>query len=213
MTDNLIASPLQGVDHVKVFADIMESGISAIELNQLMMYIIDVTSSVALPYLAEQFDLLGYKGWRLAINEDQQRDLLKKAVELHKYKGTPYAIKNALVTIGYGVPEITEGIGTLPSTNVYDGSFAYDGSVYYTDPSDPLFNWAIFSVVLDLGDSKGLSPSQLSLILALIDEYKNVRSYLAGVSFKSSLSEVIDTNENLSLTITDTLNNVTEIEL
>lgn len=72
-----------------------------IDLTKLLVYIVDLVDASALPYLGAQFDVLGYKGFRLANTEDDKREIIKRAIELHRYKGTEWAIKEALKSIGF----------------------------------------------------------------------------------------------------------------
>ncbi|WP_254592988.1 phage tail protein, partial [Pectobacterium polaris] len=61
-----------------------------IDLNALLVYLIDIADSSALPWLAEQFSLFG-DGWELAESDDSKRALIKAAIDLHRNKGTPWS--------------------------------------------------------------------------------------------------------------------------
>ncbi len=39
---------------------------------------------------------MGYEGWLNTKTDDEKRALIKKAIELHRYKGTKYALNNVL---------------------------------------------------------------------------------------------------------------------
>jgi P2-related tail formation protein len=66
----------------------------------------------------------GYRGWLLADTEAQKRELLKVAIELHRYAGTPFAIEKALQSVGFIGATIIENPVALFR---YDGLFNYDG--------------------------------------------------------------------------------------
>lgn len=185
-----LSTAIRDAPHLMAFIDITQAALDAIDLSPLLMYVIDTTSSEALPYLAKQLDVLGYKGWALATNEQEQRELLKKAIELHRYKGTPWAIKEALKSVGFGGAEIIEGISTVSRTGIYKRN----GSIRYNTQN--LYDWALFSIVVDLGETKGVTADQTALALKLIDEYKNVRSKLVGINFKVTISETQTINDN-----------------
>ena len=193
ISDSILASGLQNSEHVKAFDIIFRNNVEGLDLNPLLIYMIDTVPAAALPYLAEQFDILGYKGWRFAVTEQQQRDLLKKAIELHRYKGTPWSIKESIRRAGYADAAIYEGVGQF-----LDGTWLLNASVTLNG----LGNWACFRVIFDLGNDKGISAQETSDIQELVNEYKNARSKLVDISFIKGIDEVVDIAEELQFTIT-----------
>lgn len=183
--DNILASGISTYDHLAVFDKIAKARIDMIEIESLLVYIIDTVPSSALQTIAEQFNVMGYKGWSLTTSDSEKRSLIKKAIELHRYKGTPWAIKEALKSVGYAGATIQEHVGIN-----YDGQYDYDGDVSYGTS-----NWAKFSIQLDLGDNKGISSDQITTIVALINEYKNVRSHLITVSFAATLEDSVSIDD------------------
>ncbi|MDI1471939.1 putative phage tail fiber protein [Thermodesulfovibrio sp. N1] len=87
--------------------------LGSIDLTPLLIYIIDHVDSSALPHLAWQFHI---EGWELAETDKEKRTLIKRAIELHRYKGTPWAVKEAIKACGYEA-DISEW-------------FQYDGQPY-----------------------------------------------------------------------------------
>ena len=67
-----------------------------LDLTRLLIYWLDDVDVSALPHLAKQFHVLGLEGWDYAMTETEQRELLKQAVELHRYKGTPWAVRQGI---------------------------------------------------------------------------------------------------------------------
>lgn len=190
---NILASGISNVEHLKVFDQIAEERFAELDLSVLLIYMIDTVPAAALPILGEQFDLLGYKGWNFVdADEAQQRELIKSAIELHRYKGTPWSIKEALRRIGFGGAEIIEGFGQL-----YDGSFYHNGLVMYNGA----YGWANFRVIFDLGNVKGISAQQTADLQALIAEYKNVRSSLVDLAFAKNIEEQVTIGEEFEFTI------------
>lgn len=179
MANNILASGVANADHIKKLDQLAADRFAAVPLEVLLIYMIDTCPVEALPILADQFDVLGYKGWRLATSEEDQRDLLKRAIDLHRHKGTIWSIREAVKALGYADIEIIEHAGwTYSGVISYDGSYPYSGS-----------HWAVFRAVLDLGDDKGITAQQSADLVATINEYKNVRSHLLDLSFISSLSD------------------------
>lgn len=138
-----------------------------LDLTALDIYNIDSVPASVLYDLADQFNVLGYRGWLLADTEQQRRTLIKNSIELHRTAGTPFAVKQSLASVGYPNVEIIENPGLR-----YDGSATYDGSQSYTGAA-----LGQFIVILDT-ERSGVSKSQIQLIIALINEWKNTRSQL-----------------------------------
>jgi phage tail P2-like protein len=103
----------------------------------------------------ELLDLLGWQfhieGWDLAKTVEEKRKLIKSAIELHRYKGTPYAIKKVLEALGLQ-GEVKEW-------------YQYGGESYHFK--------------IDLGvQNREITPELRDKLLRLINEYKNERSWL-----------------------------------
>ena len=141
--------------------------ITQLNLSVLDVYNLDAVPVSALYDLADQFNVLGYRGWLLAETEAQRRTLIKNSIELHRTAGTPFAVKQALASVGYPNATIIENPGLR-----YDGSASYDGSNQYTGAA-----FGQFIVVL-AADRAEVSASKIDLIIALINEWKNARSHL-----------------------------------
>jgi hypothetical protein len=137
---------------------------------------IDDVDPSALIHLAEEFNVLGRRGWALCETDEQKRNLIKRAIALHRYAGTPWAILSALEAVGFPDAEIDEN---PPAT--YNGAIAYDG---FDDYGGRL--WGGFKVFLDISQRPLLASAQLRLIRDLILEWKNARSHLVGIGFRLS---------------------------
>lgn len=151
---NILPDPLR-VHHIEAFDLLCAQRLDNLQLDALLIYLIDSVNSQALYYLAVQFDLLGYKGWKLADTDSKKRALIKSAIDLHRYKGTIYAIKKALSALGYPNAIITEHVG----------------------------HWATFKLQLNIGNNI-LNPQAIADIAAVVNEYKNVRSHFFGIEFE-----------------------------
>lgn len=189
--DNIVASGISNREHLTAFDRIAEARFLALEIEKVLIYIIDTVDADALLPLAEQFDLMGYRGWKLAKTEQEKRDLIKRAIELHRYKGTPYGVKEALRSIGFENTIIQERIG-----NLHNGVLTHNGSVNHGGG-----NWATFRVIFDLGNTNGISSVQTADLLALIEEYKNVRSHLLGYSWRATLDDEVATSEEFQIKV------------
>jgi phage tail P2-like protein len=64
-------------------------------LPKLLVYRLDDVDASLLPHLAWQFHVMGVEGWDIAADDAARRALVRSAFELHRYKGTPWAVKKA----------------------------------------------------------------------------------------------------------------------
>ncbi len=178
--DNLIADSIKNVPHLAAFDELAANRLDGIDISPVLINLIDTVPASALPALAEQFDVLGFKGYKFANTESDKRDLIKRAVELHRYKGTPWAIKESLKSINIMDATILEGIFHF----VYNGLYVYDGSASYGE-----VQWPQFRVLVDASSLSLVNMALYRDIIILVEEYKNVRSHLVDISFKINLND------------------------
>lgn len=177
----ILADSINYIPHLQAFDLLVKKRFTDLQLDRLLVYIIDNVDADAIPYLADQFDVLGYKGFKLASNETEQREIIKRAIELHRYKGTLWAVREALTSIGFGDAVIEEHV---------------EG------------HWAKFRVTIDLAD-RALNVLEIDELVNMIGEYKNVRSHLADLSytlvFGDDLIITDEETDNPSVDDTDTV--------
>ena len=195
---NSIATGISNVDWFEAINQTAKARFESLDLSAVLMYIIDNCPESALFYLAGQFDVLGLKGWNIAQTEAERRELIKRAIELHRFKGTPFSIKEAVKSVGFDDIEIIEGVGVD-----YDGEYDYDGTITYAGG-----NWATFRVIIFLPNDFTIDAGNLELTRDLILEYKNARSHLVGITFRLVFNDTIEPNDDfldLGDPITDNL--------
>ena len=107
-----------------------------------------------LPVLAASFDIDG-------LNENEARELIKNAYEIHYYSGTFYSLNKALSAL-YADAKVKEW-------------FDYAGLPYH------------FKLELD-ASKNGVRPHTLKRSDEIINTYKNVRSVYDGASIKATAS-------------------------
>ncbi|EPF5857490.1 phage tail protein I [Escherichia coli] len=146
--------PLASDERFSILANIAAERFAQLDLTALMVYLIDQVDASALPALAEQFHVQGQEGWLFTTDEREKRELIKQAIELHKYKGTIWAVRRVL--------EILSLPGTISEW------FEYGGRAYF------------FKVDIALVD-KGLDENLFNDLVELIHEYKNTRSKLEAL--------------------------------
>jgi len=119
----------------------------------------EIEDDRVLDLLAWQFHIEGYDQ---AQTTQEKRNLIKNAIELHRYKGTPYAIKKVFQALGMDV-DLQEW-------------FDYNGDPYR-------FKVLVKSIIQD--------EETYSRLIELINEYKNVRSWLDAIGLHREYSQTL----------------------
>lgn len=166
--------------------------LGTLDITPVLIYMIDNVASSALPHLAEQFHVSGDEGWLLAGTEADRRTLIKRAIELHRHKGTPWAVKEAIRALGYLDVALQERLPVV----VYDGQAAYSGSEDFGGGTQ----WALFDVLIDIGESKTLTQDNITRLVNAVNEWKNTRSHLRKISFSTSVTDIAAVSETQQLT-------------
>ena len=107
VTDSVLPSPLQNQRFL-----VLESLLKRLDSLPpfALIMLIDITPKSALTAFADHFSLIG-DGWEFAKGETEQRELIKGAIQIHRHKGTPWAIKRTLALLGFGDCELEERFG------------------------------------------------------------------------------------------------------
>jgi len=150
-TIELFPPNLREDKNVQAFAEILDRVFSELteeDLQKLFVYAIDSQPESVIDWLAWQFHVEGYE---LAQSLEEKRNLVKNAIELHRYKGTRYAIEKVLET--------------LKLQGKVQEWFEYGGEPYR------------FKVDLGIQDRE-ITPELRDKLKKLIEEYKNERSWL-----------------------------------
>ncbi len=173
----ILADSIAYLPHLNAFDLLVKQRFSELQMDALLVYLVDTVEESALIYLANQFDVMGFKGFGLAHTVDEKREVIKRAIELHRYKGTIWAIKQALTTIGYPLQN-TAGVPAIVITEHVGG------------------HWARFKVTVELGGNP-ISVASIADLVRMITEYKNTRSWLDEISFTLALEdEAVITDES-----------------
>lgn len=145
-----------------------------------------------LPYLAWS---LSVDFWELADSEEAQRELIRGAIQWHRKRGTPWAIKQALAAFGYPVLELIEQADyhaqwVAAGGHVLDGSWSLDGSVVLSTPDTAsngqivrrtaLNHWAQYAIRLNATSGIWTREHQRK-IRALAENFAPARSELVSL--------------------------------
>jgi P2-related tail formation protein len=95
-----------------------------------------------------------------------QRSLIKMAIRLHRYRGTPWSIKTALGMLGW------------TSVSILEGQTSWGGTEYPASEG-----WAVFRVIIQLQSAQSIDPSSTANATATINCFKPARSLLDALFF------------------------------
>ena len=177
----IIASALTDNELAQAFSEMVAERWDNWDLTPFLPYLVDTVAATALPYLADQFDVEGLRGFAIAIDESQQRDLIKKSIALHKFIGTPWAIREACRTVGFPVIILEEGVTAKP-----DGPESPD-------------DWARFRVLVAADMARYISEDDNRKLRLFVEYYKNERSHLAELGYYQPLAEQLAIHEGLDI--------------
>ena len=129
----------------------------------------DTCPAALLPWLAWS---LSVDEWDAGWPEDVKRAAIRASVGVHRRKGTPGAVLDALRSAGYGEAVIIERFGH----DYYDGARLHDGSITYAPPD----HWAEYRVKLD----RPISNAQANQVRAILSTIAPARSHLKVLDFQ-----------------------------
>ena len=154
MLKELLPLSIAKDEKIQAMADACDAELEKIDANAEIPAILSRIDELPEPVL----DLLGWQfhveGWELAQSIEEKRTLVKQAIELHKHKGTKWAIKKVL--------EILNLSGKIQEW------FEYGGEPYK------------FKVDLGVQDRE-ITPELRDKLIQLINKYKNERSWLEEI--------------------------------
>lgn len=162
--EDLLPPPLATDTRCQLLAQ-LASRLQQIDLTPLLVYLIDLTEARALPHLAEQFALTGDNGWQLAESEEAKRKLIKSAIELHRLKGTPWAVREVIRNLGFGEVQLLEG------------SAGIEEHLLENYPKET--RWALYRVVL----SQALTNDQAASLRKTLVSFAPARCELFSLDY------------------------------
>lgn len=146
------------------------------DIENLFLYNIDQLPMSFVRYLAWQYRI---EAWQDLETESAQRDAVRNAIELHRKKGTPWAVEHAVSRLGYESVILNEGSGF----GTYDGTYTYSGAKQYGADD----TWPLFQVCLDLSDHP-FDEAVRDRIYRAVNTYKNLRSHLEYLCWPVSIT-------------------------
>ncbi len=144
--------------------------LSLTEKQQIMTTLVELLDDNFIDLLAEKWSVTGYDGMFVADSAQSKTELIKNAVKLHRYKGTPWSIREVLRRLGFGEIEIDEGL-TLRN---YDSN-----QTVARIPKDE--RWACYAIRL----TRPITNQQAKEIRKVLINYAPARCLLAVLDYKA----------------------------
>ncbi|MEW6560665.1 MAG: phage tail protein [Pseudomonadota bacterium] len=159
----------------------LSARLESLPADKVLTHLVDRVDERLLPTLAWGWHVTDLEGWRLADTPAKRRQLLARAIALHRKKGTPWSIRRMLEIAGFGAgSRISEG----RIERRFDGAIFADGSEVYGGHS-----WAEFAIDIYLGDTAGLDAETPARIRAIVEEWKPVSRHLTRLAFHADVSD------------------------
>ena len=159
--------------HYKMLAD-LGLRFNGIDTVKLMPRLVELVAPEHLELLAESRSILGADGYWLAESDQMRRRLIKGAYELHRYKGTPWAVREIVRRLGFGEVQIIEGMGNKH----HNGEITRDGT-YSHGHSD---RWAHYRIVMN----NVITNDQAALLRRTLRAFAPARCILAALDYQAS---------------------------
>lgn len=144
-----------------------------LDTPKLMPRLVDLVVPEHLELLAESRSILNEDGYWLAESDSARRKLIKGAYELHRYKGTPWAVREIVRRLGFGEVQIIEGMGNKK----HNGQITRDGKYSYGH-SD---RWAHYRIIMN----HPITNDQAFLLRKTLAAFAPARCVLAALDYQS----------------------------
>ena len=144
------------------------------DVARLMPRLINLVAPEHLVMLAESRSILGVDGYWLAESDQMRRRLIKGAYELHRYKGTTWAIREIVRRLGFGEVQIIEGMGNKR----HNGEITRDGR-YAHGHRD---RWAHYRIIM----ANVITNDQAALLRHTLRAFAPARCVLAALDYQAA---------------------------
>lgn len=173
MANHQLPPALAGDERFNHLCELLDESLNGLDLNALLVYLVDLVKPKLLPILADQFSMLDEAAWLLAESADAKRSLIKNSAELHRFKGTPWAIREVIRLLGFGEVTLQEGLGN----QVRNGLIVRDGTHVHGDPT----SWPLYRVFL----KRPITNDQATLLRRLLLSVAPARCRLVALDYQS----------------------------
>lgn len=117
---------------------------------------------------------LSVEAWQDARSDDAKRALILNSIEIYRHKGTPWAIRLLIRSLGFGEVDIIERIGG----RTHDGTFRRNGVYPHASLAS---SWATYMVALQ----RPITNAQAERLRKLLPSVAPARCHLVALRYAS----------------------------
>ncbi len=124
---------------------------------------------------------LPWLAWSLSVDEwdgdwpeEVKRTVIRASIDIHRRKGTLWAVKSALTAAGYGDAVVTEFFGA----DFYNAVYLHDGTITYTNAD----HWAEYRIRM----LRPLSIAQAAVVRRILNKVAPARCVLKLFDFSQA---------------------------
>lgn len=171
-------APIQNNEHLLALARSISDEIETYPSEVFLTFLMQITPTEGLTAMATDLGVNGIGGFAQAATEQERRDVLQNAIRTRSKVGTPWALKQAIQTLGYSEPILIEGAADAPV--VYNGGNNYNGILQYQGGNG---GWATFTVILPEAELVSLTQSEIDLLVKYVNHWKRACTKLIGIGY------------------------------
>lgn len=160
-------------ERFSLLCELLQESFAEIDLSVMLVYLVDQVQAELLPVLADQLSLLDETAWRLAESEGARRELIKGSIALHRYKGTPWAVREVVRRLGFGEISLFEGLSGRPR----NGSIQRNGIYFHGEKSA----WSQYRVFLE----RPITNDQATMLRRALIDQAPARCRLVSLDFQA----------------------------
>ena len=193
-----IGSYLQDYPHLVAFIDTGRAMIADVPVEAVIIFLPQVVDADALEILLDEWQV-NLPG--IGDSTDQvKRDMIESAMQLHRFKGTPWAIREVFRIAGMPVIEILEAAELDAHNQRFYGSFIYGGGATYGPHAA---HWAQYAVRFNLADTTQPIPNSLSQSMVdVLRRFAPARCELMWLAAETSITNATASmSDNLNLAV------------
>lgn len=165
----------------------LSARLETLPVDKALTHLVDAVDERLLPALAYGWHVTDLEGWRLADTTDKRRALLRRAIAMHRKKGTPWAVREALHSAGFGAASrLIEG----RAMRRFDGTIFADGSEVYGGHS-----WSEYQIEVDLGETAALDASTPGIVASLAREWAPISRHLTRLAWRADVADTAASSE------------------
>lgn len=192
-----ISTYLQDVPHLLALVDAGKASVDSLPVEQVIVFLPQEVNANALDILIKEWSV-NLPG--IGDSTDQvKRDMLDSALELHRFKGSLWSIREVFRIAGMPVIDILESVELNTYNQRYYGGFYYGGGSVYGPAAA---HWAQYAIRFHMAATTQPIPNSLSQSMVdVLKEFAPARCELMWLAGYVTTSDGASISDNLTLQV------------